>query len=229
MKEKDFHKIVRETSSNDNEILYNALAKKHTELTHKAKESEGKAKKKFSARFFTAVFAPVAAAVLVAILVPTLLLNNRDAPDNNDAHKTPIRQYIVTQLSCTVAEYNEINNTNFLYFDWANVTDYKVIEYSQQTTKTFLGLKVSIVNTETSDNIEYTVCKENDPLDFLENHSKICTNESVVSDCSVKWTTVNDKSYGIFNYDNYDYYITLKDNSDETRMLELIQFLLEDR
>lgn len=228
MKEKDFHKIIRETGSNDNDVLYKALAQRHPEIKPQANASDGKPPKKFNARFLVAVCASVAAVVSVAILAPALLLNNGDVSDN-DAHNTPSRKYAEAQLFCTVAEYNEINNTGFLFFDWDNVTDYRLIEYSHISTEAFLGLSVSFVNSDTSDSIEYAVFKEKEPLNFVENHLKICTKESAVSGRSVKWTTVNNNAYGIFNYSDYDYYVTLKNNPDETRLFELIQTMLQGR
>ncbi|MBD5131583.1 MAG: hypothetical protein HDT28_03170 [Clostridiales bacterium] len=246
MREQDLHKKIRENKSNDNIALANALKQIHPELAQSENTEKGAHPKK-SILKRVSIFAPLAtAAALAIVLIPSLLLNNDGTTNNDhnggttsndhtggttggeplgDSSGGPGCEYIPMELDCTVLEYNEANGTSFLYFEWDNVSDYEVTKYKHYATEDFLGLCVSLCNMETNDDIEYVICPDDHPLDFLEYNIWICKKESTVSDCLVKWFTVNGNSYGIFQWDSYDYYITLK-NSDESRLFELIEILL---
>ena len=227
MREKDLHKYIIESDAHNNDILADSLRKRHPEIKQNTATSTGMSlKKPFAKRI--AIFVPlVTAAFLAIVLIPTLLLHTGKTVDEPNDNQHPIDEYVISQLDYTVKEYNEINGTNFLYFDWNNVSNYTAIKYINNKTEAFLGLRVSFYNTDTDDNIEYTVCSDDSSLDFLAYNISICTNEKAISKYSVKWATANENSYGIFNYDNYNYYITLKNNSDETRLFELIGILLD--
>jgi len=217
--------MIRENNSQDNRALADALRKQHPEILRNTDANEGASSKKTIVKR-VAVFATLAAAVTAAVLIPTLLLNTGDATSNPDYvySPTPLPVYKTTELNYTVQEYNDLYNTSFLYFDFSD--DYTVTKYSYTDSENFLGLGVSLKNTETNDDIEYVICSDTKTLDFLEYNIFICDNESTVSDTKIKWATVNNNSYGIFNFDGYGYYITLKNNPDETRLFELIQILL---
>lgn len=230
MREQELHKKIREDKSNDNRLLAVALKKKHPEIMRNASVKKS-ASPKMTVAKRVAVFAPLAAAaVLAVVLIPTLMLPSDKSgsapPDEDGLNSSPVVQrYNVTQFDGTVQDYNEINGTDFLFFDWDNVSEYTVTEYSQVTTEAFLGLSVKLKNSETNDRIEYIICNDAETLEFLEYHIWICNNESTVADSSVKWATVDSDSYGIFNSGGYDYYITAK-NSGESRLFELIAILL---
>ncbi len=238
MREKDLHKIIREESSNDNTKLYNAIAEKHPELTQKAAKPEHKPRNNLAV-VLAAVFAPVSAAVLAAvILIPTLVLRNGSLNERPGTSGTGFPtedssfitqsglQYDYTNMNYTVKKYNEVYGTDFLYFDTESLVEYRVTEFSHKNTDAFLGLRTILTDRTTGYDIEYTVCKAKAPLDFLVYGICVCTNTATVSDCSVKWAVAKGNSYGIFDYDGYSYYITLKSNPDETRLFELIEILL---
>lgn len=223
LREQEFHKVIRENSSNDNKILADELRKLHPEIMHTSpKGSEMQTKKSVKRR--VAIFAPLATVAVVAIvLIPTLLLNVNNT--NNNDWGRPKREYNIEEVNCTLEEYNNLNNTSFLYFGWANISDYTLTQYTHSNTKAFLGLSVRLNNVETGDKIECTICIEDNPLDFLKYNISICTNDNTVSNCAVKWAFVNGNSYGIFNWNNYNYYLTLK-NDSEARLFELIDIML---
>lgn len=223
MREQEFHKIIRENSSNNNKALADALRKKHPGISYEPNtDTEMKSKKLIKRRI--AIFAPLATVAAIAIvLIPTLLFNTNDTP-NKDLER-PVCEYKIEEMDYTIQEYNDINNTEFLYFNWANTSNYTLTRYIHINTQAFLGLSVRLNNIETGDKIEYTICNEDKPLDFLEYNISICTNENAVSDSTVKWAFVNGNSYGIFNWNNYNYYLTLK-NDSEARLFELIEIML---
>ena len=231
LKEKDFHKIIQESSSKDNRALADRLRSTHPELVRNANACKGiPSKKSISKRI--AIFAPLATvAVLAIFLIPTLLVytgNTTGSGDSSNIGHTPApsHKYETSELNCTVKEYNELYNTNFLYFDFIDVFDYAVTQYNSASSRVFMGLGVSLNNTKTNDDIEYYICSDADSLGFLEYNIKICINESMILENSIKWTTADNNSYGIFYYDGYGYYITLKNNPNETRLFELIEILL---
>ena len=228
MKEKNLHKIIRNNSSIDNSALANALRKKHPEIARSTPASNNKSIKKSIAKRIAIFAPPVIAAVLAIILIPTILLNCTNTPDDKKSCTSMESDYTLSQVDYTVKEYNDIYGTNFLYFDWSNTTKYIVTEFSQLKTKEFLGLGVNISNEETGDNITYVICAKGHSLDFLENNIRKCKNERMVSECSVKWITDDYNTYGIFLWNDYDYYITIKGNN-ETRLFELIEILLSSQ
>ncbi|MCH5163267.1 MAG: hypothetical protein J1G38_07270 [Clostridiales bacterium] len=230
MREKDLHKKIRESGAKEgNDALYSALSKMHPEISRAETADKEKHKRKFTALFW-AVFAPVAAVVSAAVLVPTLLLTGNTQDDLVGSNQSGAKsEYKVSMLDCTVIEYNERNGTSLLYFDFAELSDYALTEYVHVETEAFCGISVRFVNPETNDDIEYTVCPTTEPLDFLKYNISVCKREQTVSERSVKWGASGVNCYGIFEHDGYEYYLTLKNNRDETRLFELAEMLLGDR
>lgn len=124
-------------------------------------------------------------------------------------------------------DYNVIHNTSFLCFDFP-AADNTLVEYRNTITQAVLGLQVSLIDATSGDNIQYVICADPSRLDFLEYNISVCKNEQNVNGYQVKWGEVNNNAYGIFDYGNYGYYVTLK-NNNRSRLFELIQQLIKDR
>ncbi|MCM1367843.1 MAG: hypothetical protein NC184_03420 [Roseburia sp.] len=134
--------------------------------------------------------------------------------------------YEKSNLQCTVQEYNELHGTHFLYLDRQGATEYSFAEYTRRSAGGFLGFSVSFKDTNTNDEIEYVVTADAETLAFLAYNISVCTNESTVSDIPIKWGAGYSYTYGIFDFDSYGYYITLKDDPDGTRLFEIAEELL---
>lgn len=226
LKEQDLHELIQKNSSYDNKSLANALKQQHPEVFQNSISNKD-ASSKNSIKKRIAIFAPLAAAgILAVVLIPTLLLNGGSTGTSGKEYTPPPIKYTISELDCTVQEYNELFNTRLLYINWTETTDYSVIKYNSVDNDKFLGLSVRLKNTETNDNIEYVISSDTDRLIFLKQNIMICNNESIVMNYTVKWTTQNNNSYGIFYFEGYGYYVTLKDNPDETRLFEYIETLL---
>lgn len=240
MKEKDLHKIIRDGGARDNTLLVDALKAKHPELA--TAEASAHDRNRIYKRL-TAVFTTLSVAEAVAlVLVPSLLLSggNSSLPPADNGVITPSNydwwggygggspDYQETRTNYySLQEYNQANNTSFLFFSTVDY-DYRIYEISSAYTDEFLGLQIDFKYEYDEESIGYKVCDKGVTIDLLSSHISICTNESAISDCTVKWgETAWGSSYGIFSYDNYDYYIFV--SNDKSRLFELIQELLEDR
>lgn len=226
LKEQDLHELIQKNSSYDNKSLANALKQLHPEIfqnsiSNKDVSSKSRIKKRI------AIFAPLATAgVLAVVLIPTLLLNGGSTGAPGNEYTPPPIKYTISELDCTVQEYNELYNTKLLYLNWIDTTDYSVIKYSSVDNDEFLGLSVRLKKTDANDYIEYVISSDSDKLIFLKQTIIICNNESSVLNYTVKWVVQNNNSYGIFEFDGYSYYVTLKENTDETKLFEYIEELL---
>ncbi|MCH5155733.1 MAG: hypothetical protein J1F69_03925 [Clostridiales bacterium] len=238
MKEKDLHKIIRETGSEDNDILYKALAEEHPELKREV-SADKSAPAKRSVAWRTAVFASLAVSLVLNVGLTTALtttiisteLNSDKTKDDNSGQNSPsfTRDYTTELWDCTVNEYNEKNGTSFLCFDLDSVDGCYVVEYTHVKTGEFLGLKAKVCLTDADEVINYVICPDNYMLSFLNYNVRICKNEATVAGHSVKWAAKYRESLGIFSHNGYDYYFTLQEKEDETRLFELIEILLESQ
>ncbi|MDE5593308.1 MAG: hypothetical protein K2I75_05180 [Clostridiales bacterium] len=236
MKEKDLHKIIRDNGARDDTLLVNALKANHPELTaSKPRGTQDRRNRTY--KRLTAVFTALSAAqVLALILIPSLLLSGGKSSLQTGAGTKPSDgiwnshaqsvHYIDTKTNCSIDEYNEAHDTNFLFFSTVQY-DYNIREYRGLTDE-YLCLQVELTCDDNDERISYVVCTKDAALDITSYDISVCTNVSVLSDCPVKWGTTADGSVcGIFSYDNYDYYISVSGNS--ARLFELVQELLDDR
>lgn len=238
MKEKHLHKIIRDSGTRNNTLLADALKAKHPEL--KATEAQPHNRRNRIYRRLTAVFTALSVAeALALILVPSLLLSGGNSslptgggtrppagPPSGLGGDAQTSYYRCKNMNCSVQEYNQAHDTNFLFFSTVEY-DYKLYEYRSFGDK-FLGLKVAFICDYYDEHIGYKVCAKDAELDIVSYDISVCTNEGVVSDCPVKWCTTDyGSSYGIFSYEDYDYYIYV--SGDTERLFELIQELLQSQ
>lgn len=237
LKEKDLHKIIRNNGERDNTLLVNALNAAHPELT--TAEANKRNRRNRTYKRLTAVLSTLSVAeALALILIPTLSLSggNSSLPPDGGATNTQnygllcgygggSPDYNEIRINGSIQEYNQTYNSSFLFFSTVDY-DYRLYEYRNFSDE-FLCLNVSFIFNYYDEHIDYNVCAKGVTMDFLSYRIDICTQQSVISDCIVKWgETPYDSSYGIFSYGNYDYYIYVNSNRD--RLFQLIQDLLED-
>lgn len=231
MKEKDVHKIVRDNKSNDNDILANALK---AELPQPSSRSVGG--KKPSRRMplgamLAAIFAPVAATVTVlAVCLPMVLTGeNKPTGDDLDSSRPPVVDYVASTLDHTVKEYNELYGTDFLYFEGQPIVEQYVVKYSSKADGAFYGLKVGCKDVATDSDVEYAICSRTAPRYYLEFDFTQCTETAEAADIAVKWTAKGGNVYGVFDHGGHDYCITIDNERNENRLIELVELLLASR
>ncbi len=231
MKEKDLHKLIREKSSGDNTELVNALMDKHPELAGSSeKSSDRERNKKIAARRRAAVFARLATVAVLAVIVsPTLLLKTEGGETSPSPSNTPSglanKPYTMSDLYCTVQEYNDLYNTNFLFFEWEKEVEFTAFEYNYRYYQGFLGLDY-IYKGKPDRFIEYQISADDNTLDFLKKKKELYINRSTVMNIRVEWMKQDDKVRGFFEFGGYSYYLTLNSSSDESRLFELVEELL---
>jgi len=222
--EKKFRKLIQNHDVENRDKILNEL-KAACPQYFAAEKTE---KRKSSKRKFIAVFLPVGAvAACLAITLP-IVLPKKSEPQSNILMFS-INDYSIKAYDLSIKEYAQANNKNILYLDWYNSADHYTTDcYSQNGTQAVLGLKEYVVNGNTGESVLLQFTENNIYIDVLKDILDFCDKEYTTDSVTIKWTTNDRDLNGVFEYGDYRYFVTLERNTDENRLFELVESLINN-
>ena len=222
--EKKFRKLIQNHDVENRDKILNEL-KAACPQYFAAEKTE---KRKSSKRKFMAVFLPVGAvAACLAITLP-IVLPKKNEPESN-IRTFSSHDYSIKEYNQNIKEYAQANNKNILYFDWYDSSDYYKTEcYEENKTKEVLSLKEYIVHGDTGEAVELQFTDINTIIDVLEDLETHCIYEYVSNTVQIKWAVDDISLNGVFEYGDYRYFVTLERNTDENRLFELVESLINN-
>lgn len=222
--EKKFRKLIQNHDVENRDKILNEL-KAACPQYFAAEKTE---KRKSSKRKFMAVFLPVGAvAACLAITLP-IVLPKKSEPQSN-IRTFSSHDYSIKAYDQNIKEYAQANNKNILYFDWYYNADYCTTDcYEKNDTKEVLGLNENIVNGNTGESVIFQFTKTNIYIDVLNIIIDNCTYQHITDSVTIKWTISDINLNGVFEYGDYRYFVTLERNTDENRLFELVESLINN-
>ena len=222
--EKKFRKLIQNHDVENRDKILNELKAACPQYF----DAEKMEKRKSSKRKFMAVFLPVGAvAACLAITLP-IVLPKKNEPQSN-IRTFSSHEYSIKAYDQNIKEYAQANSKNILYFDWYDNADNCTTDcYSENGTQAVLGLKEYVVNGNTGEAVEIQFTDISIYIDVLNEISDICKNEYVVNSVVLKWVVDDINLNGVFEYGDYRYFVTLERNTDENRLFELVESLINN-
>ena len=186
-------------------------------------------KKKFNKKWFGFIVPTASVAVGLAIVLPIVLVgNNAIIPNEPFERYCSSSEYSLIEVDETIKQYNAKANVSYCYFDWYDKSeDILSYNYIDNANNDVLGVSESMYNIEIDIVFELSATPRNIHLEDLETKKNICTNEITINNNKVLWKKDDNQSFGVVEYKNYRYYVTLLFSNDETQLFSLIEELLQ--
>ena len=227
MTDKEIYQLIEENKA-ETDALY--------ERIHEQVESsivQHAAFKKKRQKLLTRVFSAVAAVVLVlslAIVLPIVLRQDATTPDGE-----PVIWYSDTDLTSTFLEdnlkaYARKNNDSFLYIDLYDIAEelktYRFYENDNESITAYL--QETFTHGEYGYFVQFTVMKSNISVKSFDEKMKEPL-EISVNNVDVYYEIGRSRSLAQFEYNNYKYYLEIKDEIDEIFLTEIISNMFESQ
>lgn len=222
--EKKFRKLIQNHDVENRDKILNEL-KAACPQYFAAEKPE---KRKSSKRKIAAIFLPVGAiAACLAITLP-IVLPKKSEPQSN-IRTFSAHDYSIIDYEQNIKEYAQANKKDILYLDWYDTADFCETKcYQENGTHAVLSLRESIVNSNTGESIELQFTESNVYIDVLNIILDNCTYQHITDSVTIKWTISDINLNGVFEYGDYRYFVTLERNTDENRLFELVESLINN-
>ena len=214
-RERKFHNLIKNQNSEEKDRLWEKIAK---ELGNENITVVVPRKKKFPMGRFVAIASPCVLIVTIATIAVWKFL-----PQETGPRYCTQDQYQGTKTDMTLKEYAKENDKELLYFDWYEKAD--LIEntiYQLNDTNEIICFQEDMINGETGTFISLYVVDTQTKMDMLDYFYTRCDKSSQVKDIQVNWISSLKEANAYFEYDHYNYYLTVDAPESSETILELI-------
>lgn len=134
--------------------------------------------------------------------------------------------YEIVDTTDTLKDYAQDIGKNLLYFDWYAETDHCENQvWKLNDTQEIICMQEEIIDINTGCPIYIFVIEADIELDAFSGDENL-QNTTQVESVSVNWRVQDDSASCNFEYDNYKYYLRVKEPIDENYILTLVADLL---
>ena len=214
-RERKFHNLIKNQNSEEKDRLWEKIEK---ELGNENINVVVPRKKKFPMGRFVAIASPCVLIVTIATIAVWKFL-----PQETGPRYCTQDQYQGTKTDMTLKEYAKENNKELLYFDWYDSAELvKDYVYQLNDTNEIICFEENIISGETGQSIKYFVVDTKTKMDMLESFYTRCEEKSRVKNTEVYWNYSMKEANAYFEYDHYNYYLTVDAPESSETILELI-------
>ena len=237
-KERNFHEWIEQQNREEKDRVWAKIQQKEEErlsVTQQETEDEQPAIPKrtaFSWRKWAAVAATSLAVIFLGAFAVAKFLPFDDSVVNNSSCDDSSGRYFDAQSYETVETQTNLKGyaqeigENLLYFDWYEETDYlKNSAWLLKDTQEVICYKEEIIDVNTGCVVTIFVTEANTKMESFtldENTDRV----SVVKGVNIDWLLYNDKAFLNFEYEDYRYYLRIKEPLNEEYVFALLEELL---
>ena len=215
-KERKFHNLIKNQNQEEKDRLWEKIEK---ELGNEKNITVVvPRKKKFPMGRFVAITSSCALIVTVATIAVWKFLPEEDGP-----RYCTQDQYQGTKTDMNLKEYAKENNKELLYFNWYEKADWiENTVYQLNDTNEIICFQEDMINGETGTFISLYIVDDKTKMDKLESFYTRCEEKSTVKNIEVYWNYSMKEANAYFEYNNYNYYLTVDAPETSETILELI-------
>ena len=226
-KERKFHELIEQQNREEKDAVWAKIQQKETERQKSDPISVSPQAHSFSWRKWMPIAASSLAAVVIGVFATWgfLSLNNEPSEDNKGRYFNS-QSYEIVNAQRTLKDYALEIGENLLYFDWYAETDF-LEDYAWQLkdTQEIICFQEEMIDINTGCKIEIFVREVDTEIeDFFADEET--DRESQINGVKIDWQYTRFSAYANFEYEDYAYYLRLKEPIDENHILDLIEELL---
>lgn len=226
-KERKFHELIEQQNREEKDAVWAKIQQKDAERQANKPVPVSTKTPSFSWRKWMPIAASSLAAVVIGVFATWgfLSLNNRPSEDNKGRYFTS-QSYERVNAQRTLKDYAQEIGENLLYFDWYDETDFlENYVWQLKDTQEVICFEEEIVDVNTGCKIEIFVTEANIEIeDFFADEET--DRESQTNGVKIDWRYTRFSAFANFEYEDYRYYLRLKEPIDENHILALVEELL---
>lgn len=214
-RERKFHNLIKNQNPEEKDRLWEKIEK---ELGNENITVVVPKKKKFPMGRFVAL----ASSCILVVTVAAVTISHFLPPKDDTRYRTQA-DYEKFSTDMTLKEYAQDIGKELLYFDWYE--EVELIEdtiYKLNDTNEIICFQEDMINGETGQSIKFYVVDNKTKMDILETYHNLCSQKSEVKDIQVHWISGLKEANAYFEYNNYNYYLTVDVPETSETILELI-------
>lgn len=237
-KERKFHEWIEQQNREEKDRVWAKIQQKEEErlsVTQQETEDEQPAIPKrtaFSWRKWAAVAATSLAVIFLGAFAVAKFLPFDDSVVNNSSCDDSSGRYFDAQSYETVETQTNLKGyaqeigENLLYFDWYEETDYlKNNAWKLTDTQEIICFQEEIIDVNTGCIVTIFVVEANTRIEAFSPDENTDRN-FVVNEVSISWRLYNDRAIANFEYEDYRYYLRIKEPLNEEYVFALLEELL---
>lgn len=216
-RERKFHNLIKNQNPEEKDRLWEKIEK---ELGNEKNITVVVPRKK---KFPMGRFVAIASSCIVVVTVAAVTISHFLPQEENDNRYRTQADYEKFSTDMTLKEYAQGIGKELLYFDWYEEAE--LIEdtiYKLNETNEIICFKENIINGETGQSIKFYVVDDKTKMDILESFYTRCRDNSQVKDIEIYWNYNINEANAYFEYNNYNYYLTVDAPETSETILELI-------
>ncbi len=227
-KERKFHELIEQQNQEEKNRVWQKICEREAENAQGARETETVSPKvrPFAWKKWSAIAASSLAAVILGVFaVVKFFPFGGETPDNSGRYFTN-QSYEIVDTSMNIQNYAQQIGKDLLYFDWYAETDYCENQIWQlKDTQEIICIQEEIVDFNTGCMVSIFVIEEDIILDAFSSDN-MTQQETNINAVKIQWQFDNDKAWANFEYQDYRYYLRVKEPIDENYILDLVKELL---
>ena len=214
-RERKFHNLIKNQNPKEKDRLWEKIEK---ELGNENITVVVPRKKKFPMGRFVAI----ASSCVLIMTIATIALW-KFLPQETGSRYCTQDQYQGTKTDMTLKEYAKENNKELLYFDWYEKADWlENTIYQLNNTNEIICFQEDMINGETGIFISLYVVDDKIKMEMLDSFYTRCEEKNTVENIEVYWNYSMKEANAYFEYNNYNYYLTVDAPETSETILELI-------
>lgn len=222
-KERKFHELIEQQNREEKDAVWAKIQQKEAERG----VSINPPSRSFSWRKWMPIAASSLAVVVIGVFATWgfLSLNNGPSEDNKGRY-FDTQSYEIVNTQRTLKDYAQAIGKNLLYFDWyAEIDGLEDYVWQLKDSQEIICFQEEIIDINTGCKVEIFVTEadiEIEDFSFDEESSK----ESEVNGVKTNWRYTRFSAFANFEYEDYTYYLRVKEPLDENYILGLVEELL---
>ncbi len=223
-RERKFHELIEQQNREKKDAVWAKIQQKEAERLEKEPTPAFPKARSFSWR----KWAPIVASSFVAVLVGVFALWKFLPLDDktNDGRYFDSHSYEIIDTQRTLKDYAQEIEKNLLYLDWYAETDSLTDQVWQlKDTQEIICFNEEIIDINTGCKVEMFVVEADAVIeDFFADEET--DTKSEIKGVQIDWQYSRFRAYANFVYEDYRYYLRVKEPIDENYILTLIEELL---
>ena len=216
LKENKFVKEIQQLNQEKNEALWKRIEEEMEETPIM--------KVNFKNTFlkWSIAIASVTMATVIGVVGFISLFNNQDS-----IRYLTQADYQYKPTNITLKEYSDLNNKNWLYWNWYDTTDYlEDYYYALNDGGEIVCYNEFILDPNTGYVFEINVLDGQTQIEEFNSYAQSCVNNQVIQNVEVKYTILYEQNYAYFTYQDYSYYISTDMAVEEGYFISILEQLI---
>ena len=225
-RERKFHELIEQQNREEKDAVWAKIQQKAAERGKKEPAPALPKTRSFFGRKWVQIAASSVVAVVIGVFAAWGFLSLKDGNNDNKGRYFNNQSYEIVATQITLKEYAQEIGENLLYFDWYAETDHlKDQVWQLKDTQEIICFQEEIVDINTGCIINMYVIQGNIEIEGFSSDEET-NRKSEVNGIQIEWQYLRFDAYANFEYEDYKYYLRVKEPIDENYILDLVEELL---